>query len=95
MLDDVSFIQTKKSTTNASKNRPGISSLNNNSTSSSSTISSTTTKASSKNSTAVSEMSSTSSRTTKPVSVLDKATFPFPCYLEMVKKFLRELALPF
>ena len=56
---------------------------------SSSTLSQQTTNTLSSNTTKknVVAEASNSLKATKPISALDKATFPFPCYLEMVMNF--------
>ena len=79
MLDDVSFIQTKTTPTN-------MTSIDNSSNNSISlpTSSSNKDEPSSKITTQSTTTSSGMDSTTEPISALDKATFPFPCYLEMV-----------
>ena len=82
-MDDVFFIQTKETPTNSSSTNNGSNNSITSSTSSSNKDTSIPT---------ITEQTSTTpagmANSTKPISALDKATFPFPCYLEMVSFFL-------
>ena len=79
MLDDISFIQTtQKPINDAFKNGTGSAS-----TSSSLALTKPAPSTSITKSTITQDGLRTST-TNKPVSALDKATFPFPCYLDLV-----------
>ena len=80
-------MENKKDLTIITKNSSNI--VSNNSPTSSSTSSQQTTNTLSPNTTKKSVVTeaSNSLKVTKPISALDKATFPFPCYLEMVMNF--------
>ena len=84
-MDDVFFIQTKETPTNSSSTNNGSNNSITSSTSSSNKDTSIPT---------IIEQTSTTpagmANATKPISALDKATFPFPCYLEMVSFFLKK-----
>jgi hypothetical protein len=77
-------MENKTDLTIITKNSSNI--LSNTSPTSSSTSSQQTTNTLSPNTTKKSVVTeaSNSLQVTKPISALDKATFPFPCYLEMV-----------
>ena len=85
VLDDVFFIQTKETPANSSSTNNGSDNSITSSTSSSNKDTSIPT---------ITEQTSTTpagmANSTKPISALDKATFPFPCYLEMVSFFLKK-----
>ena len=94
VLDDVSFTQTIETSKNSLENKTDLTIItrnssnivSNNSPTSSSTSSQHTTNTLGPNTTKESVVTeaSNSLKVTKPISALDKATFPFPCYLEMV-----------
>ena len=82
VLDDVFFMQTKETPTNSSSTNNGSNNSITSSTSSSNkdTFIPTITEQTSTTPTGM-------ANATKPISALDKATFPFPCYLEVVSIF--------
>ena len=81
-MDDVFFMQTKETPTNSSSTNNGSNNSITSSTSSSNkdTFIPTITEQTSTTPTGM-------ANATKPISALDKATFPFPCYLEVVSIF--------
>ena len=83
-MDDVFFIQTKETPTNTTSGNNG---------SNNSIPSPTSSSNKDTSSPKITEQSTTiaveTADTTKPISALDKATFPFPCYLEMVRSIFQ------
>ena len=79
MLDDISFIQTsQRPVTDALKNGTGSASTKGSPALTKQTPSTSITKST------IPLDGLRTSTTNKPVSALDKATFPFPCYLDLV-----------